>query len=97
MAALTQPAISFDDGKMFVTSKVVPSHAMKPYDIAQFISNVGTWVEVSGQLHAMAALPSVYVFYVFKLKLLCDLRRYLQVLGKREIPYFCRKTNHCFF
>jgi len=43
---------------------------MNPYDINQFISNVGTWVEVSGQLQAMAALPSVYVLYVFKLKLL---------------------------
>jgi hypothetical protein len=59
VAARTRPAVSFDVRKMFLTSKVVPSHAMKPYDTAQFISNVGTWVEVSGQLHAMAALPSV--------------------------------------
>ena len=79
-----------------ISSKVVPSHAMKPYDTAQFISNVGTWVEVSGQLHAMAALPSVYVLYVFKRKLLRALRRYLPVLRKREIPYFCREANQCF-
>jgi hypothetical protein len=68
---------------MFLTTKVVPSHAMKPYDIAQFISNVGTWVEVSGHLQAMAALPSLYVLYVFELKVLWALRRYLRVLGKR--------------
>jgi len=68
---------------MFLTTKVVSSHAMNPYDINQFISNVGTWVEVSGQLQAMAALPSVYVLYVFKLKLLWALRRYRRFLGKR--------------
>jgi hypothetical protein len=61
--------MSFDVRKMFLTSKVVPAHAMKPYDIAQSISNVGTWVEEIDELHAQAALPSVYILYVFKRKL----------------------------
>jgi hypothetical protein len=46
---------------------------MKPYYVAQLNTNVGTWVEVSDQLHVLAALPSVYVLYVFKRRLLCAL------------------------
>jgi hypothetical protein len=96
VAAHTQTVISVDVRKMFLTSKAVPAHAMKPCDIAQSIYNFGTWVEESCQLHALAAFPWVYVLYVFKRKLLWALRRYLQVLGEREIRYFCRETNHCF-
>jgi hypothetical protein len=68
VALHTQTVISFDVRNIFLTSKIVPAHAMKPYDIAQSISNVGTWVEESGHLHAQVALPSVYVLYVFKRK-----------------------------
>ena len=62
VAARTQTVISFYDINMFLRNKVVPAHAMRPYDTAQFISNVATWVEVTGQLHSLAALPSVTFF-----------------------------------